>query len=516
MAISPPPSVPQPEAKTAGSGIQAQATSSSQALLWGTYLGGTSDDDGQAVAARRGGLRDRGGPHRVHEHPLAGRASTRPSTSRPTSMWPSSRRMGTQLLWGTYLGGSSWDYGWALALDADGNAVVGGGTYSSDIPTPGGYRQARRAARPCTWPRSPPPAPSSSGEPTSTAPSTRSATASALDAAGNVVFGGYTSSPTCPSPAATTRPTTAEQRTSTSASSPPTGHSLLWGTYLGGSGQDALTADRGVALALDAHGRVIVGTSTDSTATPIPTPGGFDTTKNGVLGYAGWGSSRPTGPSSSGGPSWAGPTTTSSSRWSWMPRRTWSSAAPPGPRTSPAPGGFDTTYNGGLDGYVGKLSSSGAQLLWGTYVGGTGDDSIRAVLSDGAGNVVLGGTTRSDDIPVPGGYDTSRNGWEDLYLAVLSPAGSQLLSGTFLGGNRAISARASPWTVGRAGGRWVHQLAGHPRAGRVRHLAERRTRLLPREALRLGHRRLPPDLLRNGPHQGGSKRPRVLRLQRHL
>lgn len=405
-----------------------------QQLAWGTYLGGASDDDGQAVAIDSAGNVIVAGHTESSNIPAPGGFDQ--TFNLQTDMYVAKLSAnGSQLLWGTYLGGASWDYAWALALDAAGNAVVGGGTYSSDIPTPGGFQQTRTGGKAMYVAKL-----SASGSQllwgTFVDGSVHEeCNGLALDASGNVVFGGYTTSHDMPVPGGYDQTYNGGTSDLYVAKLAADGHGLLWGTYLGGSGQDALTAARGVALAVDAQGSVIVGTSTDSTATPMPTPGGFDQTKN-----AGW-------------DCWIGKLSSDGSQLLWgtflgaehddqllaLALDASENVVIGGTTRSsdmPVPGGFDTAYSGGLDGYVGKVSSSGSQLLWGTYVGGTGDDSIRALVLDGAGNVVLGGTTRSDDIPVPGGYDTTRNGWEDLYLAVLSPGGGQLLSGTFLGGNQ--------------------------------------------------------------------------------
>ncbi|MBN2206683.1 MAG: SBBP repeat-containing protein, partial [Candidatus Aminicenantes bacterium] len=53
---------------------------------------------------------------------------------------------GSALLYSTYLGGSSYDYGSDLALDKDGNAYVVGRTYSSNFPVKQAFQKSLRGA----------------------------------------------------------------------------------------------------------------------------------------------------------------------------------------------------------------------------------------------------------------------------------------------------------------------------------------------------------------------------------
>jgi hypothetical protein len=97
--------------------------------------------------------------------------------------------------------------------------------------------------------------------------------------------------------------------------------------------------------------------------------------------------------------------------------------------------GYQGTPRGGVDTVVIKVSSDGERVLWGTYLGGSRDESRAPnVCLDRAGNVHVLTTTRSDDIPVTrGAHDRSYNGDTDIYVATLSPDGRKLLMGTYLG-----------------------------------------------------------------------------------
>ncbi len=101
------------------------------------------------------------------------------------------------------------------------------------------------------------------------------------------------------------------------------------------------------------------------------------------------------------------------------------------------PGAFDTDIDGvESDTFVAKLSSDGSSLEFATFLGGRDFDTAWGISLDGAGNIYLGGYTKSDDFPLsPGAFDTTYEGFAEAYVAKLNPTGSELIYATFLGGN---------------------------------------------------------------------------------
>jgi hypothetical protein len=95
---------------------------------------------------------------------------------------------------------------------------------------------------------------------------------------------------------------------------------------------------------------------------------------------------------------------------------------------------YDASHNGSDDVFVAKLSSAGDSLLYSTYLGGSSSDVCLDIAADGSGNAYVTGYTLSADFPILIPYDNSYNGSDDVFVAKLSPSGSSLLYSTYLGG----------------------------------------------------------------------------------
>jgi hypothetical protein len=96
---------------------------------------------------------------------------------------------------------------------------------------------------------------------------------------------------------------------------------------------------------------------------------------------------------------------------------------------------FQSSFGGLWDGYVAKLSSDGASILWCSYLGGAAQDNVNAgIRVDGSGSVFIGGTTQSSSLPgTAGGFDATSAGGEG-YVAKITASGVLAWS-SFIGGS---------------------------------------------------------------------------------
>ena len=418
------------------------------ALDYSSYLGGTGGDAGYAVAADASGnsyITGNTGAYFLYYYwsgftclyctptPGSDNFPTTPGSFQPvsggydnafvTKMSPD----GSSLVYSTYLGGSFYDTGSGIALDAAGDAYITGSTSSPDFPvTPGAFQTA---------------------------------------------FGGGPVSLSFPLPS-----------NAFVSKLSPDGSSLLYSTYLGGPGPDY-----GMGIALDGTGGVYV---TGQAMPGFPTTAGAYQTAS-ADAEAFLAKLRPAGGGSSDllystylyVPPSAG-VTVSGGEGTAVAVDAEGNAYLTGytdgnfPTT---PGAFQTVFGGGTtlglatDAFMAEvrpLGSGSSDLAYSTFLGGSGNDFGYGIALDGLGDVFVTGSTGSLNFPVtPGAFQTVNSlgvttasllgvdwrfgglsywwgyfgwgfwttaGFSDSFVAKLHPLGAgtaDLVYSTFLGGS---------------------------------------------------------------------------------
>jgi gliding motility-associated-like protein len=102
----------------------------------------------------------------------------------------------------------------------------------------------------------------------------------------------------------------------------------------------------------------------------------------------------------------------------------------------PVVGGFQGSFGGGLDGCVTKFDPSLQNIIWSSYLGGSGHDAAFSMALNSVGELYVCGGTGSDDFPIgigPSYQSANAGGNADGYVVRLSQDGSTLMDGTFLG-----------------------------------------------------------------------------------
>lgn len=228
----------------------------------------------------------------------------------------------------------------------------------------------------------------------------------------------------------------------------PNGSTLLWSTYLGGTGREIPNS-----LFAVASGELYVLGATNSTNYPT-SAGCFDATHNGTsgtdddivvthvnaAGTALIGSTYVGGSANDGG-GWGMP-------WNmnghdgmrgeivvdpagnpWVASFSQSSNFPT------SAGTYDATLGGTWDGVVFRLTPTCSVLSWSTYIGGSSADGAYALRVNSAGEVFCAGVTCSNDFPATAGtYDGTYNGGtSDGFIALFNATGSALTSATYFG-----------------------------------------------------------------------------------
>jgi subtilase family serine protease len=340
---------------------------------------------------------------------------------------------GSDLLFSTFIGGSSGDICHGVALDPFNNVYVTGDTFSADFPvTTGAFNTTFNGACDGFVAKL-----SSSGSilayATYIANPNPDFFSIAVDGAGNAYITGATGDPDFPTTPGAFNTTLPGVAASFVVKLNVNGSSVTWGTYLGGSNKT-----EGRSIAVDTSGNVYITGFTTSSDFPT-TPGAFDRnhTSGGRKAYI-------TKLNASGDillySTFLGGTkneygysiSVDFTGNAYVTGETESSDFPT------TPGACDATLNGTTDAFVAQLNAQGNALVYSTYLGGSGFERGYSIAVDINGNAWVTGMTDSTDFPITSdAYQSAFNGgtpYGDVFLTELNSTGSALAYSTFLGG----------------------------------------------------------------------------------
>jgi hypothetical protein len=418
----------------------------SVSYAYSTYLGGSGDDNGIAIAFDRNGNAYVTGETTSTNFPHASDALRGPSDAFVTKIAAD----GSSILYSTYVGGEGAESGNAIAVDSLGDAFVAGGTQSTKFPaSTGAFQVAPKTGNTgSAFLFELSPDGSKLSYSTYLGGSVDDlALGLALSGSGNTVtvyIAGVTSSLDFPIPTNLVPLQSASGANDgfVAGLNPANAGAsdLKFSTYLGPGGGTGAGAK---AVAVDASGNVYV-TGATSDATFHVTTGAYQaacgscgaavldafvtvinpTTNNYVystfLGGAGADVGFGIAVDSAGNAYVTGSTTTATSSNGF-------------PAT---PGALQTVYGTNTDAFVTKLNPTGTALVYSTYLGGTGSDSTSGIAVDKNGNAYVTGSTSSTNFPVASATQASLAGGSgtDAFVSEINPAGSQLVFSTYLGG----------------------------------------------------------------------------------
>ncbi len=339
-------------------------------LSYSTYLGGTAEDDAYAIAIDGSGNAYVTGQTKSTNFPTVTGAYHATNSGSFDIFVSKIAANGSSLVYSTYIGGSGDDSGNAIAVDGSGNAFVAGGTTSStNFPTTGAFQ---------------------------------------------ATFGGGS----------------VDAFVLELASS---GGSLIFSTYLGGTGDDVANG-----VAVDTTGVYVVG----SASTNFPLQGAFQGTLNGssnafVTKLNTSGSSLAYSTYLGGPNDFAAAVAVNSSN-AYV---TGATSTPTFPKTNgvvqPSCGSNGTCDGGLQDAFVTVFNSSGAALVYSTFLGGEGKDQGLGIAVDSSGDAYVTGLTQSSlHFPLKSALQgTFGGGTQDAFVTELNPTGTALVYSTFLGGS---------------------------------------------------------------------------------
>ncbi|HET7215009.1 MAG TPA: SBBP repeat-containing protein [Terriglobia bacterium] len=349
----------------------AKLNSTGTALIYSVFLGGGNLDKATSLAVDSSGNAYLAGYTDSTDFPATSGAF-QVNNSGNTDAFLAKLNVTGSLVYATYLGGSSIDYGRGVAVDASGDAFVTGSTQSTDFPTMNPLQVGLDGGSDAFLAEFDPTGASLLYSTYLGGGGADEALAVALDGSGNPYIAGYTFSSDFPTQNAFQSTLSGSSDAFVTELNPGTS-SLVFSTYLGGSGTESAQS-----IAIDSVGSIYVAGETTSTSFPVAT------------------------------------------------------------------GAFQSNNAGQGDAFVTKLAPGGTQLVYSTYLGGSGLDQANAIAVDSSGEALITGFTQSSDFPqvdalqkvlgISGAGSCGSNPCADAFVTKLGPSGNVVYS-TYLGGS---------------------------------------------------------------------------------
>ncbi len=341
------------------------------------------------------------------------------------------------LSYSTYLGGSGGDQAYAIAIDSSLNAYVAGITTSVNFPTTPGGEQTTNAGGGDVF--------LTEFNPTGTGvvfsvylggSGADTPSEILLDSTGNIYIAGSTFSPNFPTTSGVLQPTYGGNGDAFLTELSPSGSSLVYSTYLGGSG-----ADYGKAMVLDGAGDVFLTGSTTSKDFPTVNPLqlGNDGASDVFVAEV-----NPTGSAllystylGGSNADYGTAIALDGSGDVYVSGYTYST-------DFPTQNAYQSTLAGGSDAFITELKPGNAALVFSTFLGGSSVDRVFAMALDASGNIYLTGDTQSSNFPVTASafQSTNHGGPGDAFVTKLAPGAAALVYSTLLGGSGTDQASA--------------------------------------------------------------------------
>ncbi len=410
----------------------------SVSYAYSTYLGGSGDDEGYGIAFDGTGAAYVTGQTASSDFP-----GTASGTFKGTAnvFVTKIKADGSSLIYSTYVGGTgaNGDSGNAIAVDGSGDAIVAGGTTSTDfpvLPNPGAFQTTLHGTTGNAFVLK-------LGTSGSISYSTylggtgndfALGIALASDGSGDVHVVGKTTSADFPLQSSLQGFLTGSTGSGFVTKVNALGTALVYSTYLGGSSVGIGDVANGVAV--DSSDNAYVTGQTFSSS--------FHTTTGVVQASCNSCTSgnsnafvtviNPTGPAYvystflGGSGKDGGVGIAVDSTGAYVTGGTTSSDFPT------TTGALRTTYATNADAFVTKLNPAGTALVYSTYLGGSGFDIGAKIAVDGSNKAYVTGQTSSSDFPTVIATQSALGGGNDAFVSEINAAGSTLVFSTYLGG----------------------------------------------------------------------------------